>query len=140
MDINKIIIERSDKRRIHFIRYLKKPYWYFVKEFSDRSAYDFIVRSLHLPPHEDSGYMSLDIEWGFAVECKEVAADKFCNFLKEQVGKYVVDENDRINNWISGNGWYEFKDVTNTDKWLADYYTYQQENKTTTSSIQTMLF
>ena len=51
-------------------------------------------------------------------------------FWKENKGRYFLGES----------GWYEFKDLSNTDKWLADYCSPQQENKTSASVIQARLF
>jgi hypothetical protein len=56
------------------------------------------------------------------------------------VGTYRLDEDESINKWLGDDGWYEFKDVSDTDKWLADYHSFQQENKPTVSTVQTMLF
>lgn len=140
MDISQIVTQRSDKIRIHFIRYVENPSWYFVINYSDKRAFDFIVRTLHLPPYEESGYMSLDIEWGFALDYEDADGDKFCNFLKAHVAQYVLDKNPHVNNWISGHGWYEFKDVSNPDKWLTEYYSCKPENKASASTIQATLF
>jgi hypothetical protein len=140
MDINKIVTKRAQKTRVHFIRSLKQPTWYFIKAASDKWAYDFIVRSLHLPPHENSGFMDLEIEWAFAVECERVDENEYGDFLRTRVGNYVPDEDDGVNKWINGYGWYAFKDIDNPDKWLTDFHSFQQESKTTVSTVQITLF
>ena len=140
MDLSKVVSNRSDKIRIHFIRYLKNPTWYFVKVHGDRGAYDFVVRFLHLPPYENSACMHIDVEWAFAVDCEEVDKEKYCDFLKERIGNYILDEDDSINRFLRGSAWYEFKDISNTDKWLATYYSWLQENKIHSSPIQATLF
>ena len=140
MDIKEIIPNSSEKIRIHFIRYIQQPNWYFVKVYSDRRAYDFIVRSLHLPPHGESGYKHLDVEWAFALECENVDRNDYCDFLKNHIGTYTHDEDESINSWITGNGWYEFKDISNPNKWLADYKTFQKENRVNLPAVQAVLF
>lgn len=140
MDINKIVTNRSEKRRIHFFRYLKNPFWYFMKAYSDKDACEFILKSLHLPPHENSGYKHLEVEWAFAVGYEAEHKDKYFYFLKNKVGTYVLDEDESVNQWLGDNGWYEFKDVSNTDKWLAGYYSFQKDNRRISPVIQTSLF
>jgi hypothetical protein len=140
MDINKIVTNRSDKRRIHFFRYLKNPTWFLIKSYSDRDACEFILKSWHLPPFEDSGYKDLKVEWAFAINYETAYKDAYLNFLKTKVGNSVLDEDDSINSWIGDNGWYEFKDVSDTDKWLTDYNCFQQENKESIPIVQAVLF
>lgn len=140
MDINKIVTHRSEKRRIHFFRYLKNPSWYFIKAYGDKDACEFILKSLHLPPYENSGYKYLDVEWAFAISYEVAHKDTYLDFLKNKIATYVPDEDESINKWLGDDGWHEFKDVTDTDKWLTDYYSFLQENKANVSAVQTMLF
>jgi hypothetical protein len=72
-----------------------------------------------LPPHEESGYKDLDVQWAVAIECENVDKNDYCNFLKDHVGTYVLDEDESVNRWLTGNGWYEFKDIGNPSTWLT---------------------
>lgn len=130
MDIKEIIKTVSDKTRIHFIRNLKKPDHYIIKEFSDKGAYQFILKSLHLPPHQDSGYKDLKVQWAFAIECEGIDKSKFCYFLKHQMGKYLPDEDEGTSNWLGDNGWYELFDINNPAKWLESFHNYQMQRQT----------
>ena len=127
MDINKIISNRSDKIRVHFIRYLKQPNWYFLKAENDRWVFEFILKSHHLPPYENSGYKDMEVEWAFALENEN--AKNYCEFLKHEIGVSVSDEDESVNKWIGNNGWYEFKDIANTGKWTTDYYSFKKEKE-----------
>lgn len=140
-----IIKQSSSNSRIHFFRNTAQPDWFFVKEFSDKKAATFYLCSRHLPPHEDSGYEDLPIEWAFALEFGNANSDRFINFIREEKGIKHGDESDRRVRWIGVNGWYEFTDIKNTDKWLNDFYDFQKQRqkelqKSNVDAIQTTLF
>ncbi len=85
---------------------------------------------------ENSGYQKLELEMGFTL--KTDAPESFLHYLTENVATNNIVHPDY--NSQNFRAWYEFKDVTNPDKWLTDYYSFQQENKATVSTVQTMLF
>lgn len=85
---------------------------------------------------ENSGYPKIEIKPGFIIELD--APESFFSFLADHVStnhvshpKYDVE---------SYRAWYEFIDLSNTDKWLTKYYSWQRENIRSTSAIQTRLF
>ena len=85
---------------------------------------------------ENSGYQKLELEMGFTL--KTDVSESFLDFLSENVAtNHIVHPDYNSQNFRA---WYEFKDVTNPDKWLTDYYSFQQENKANVSTVQTMLF
>jgi hypothetical protein len=123
---------RAAKTRIHFFRNLNFPNLYFIKAWSDICAIDFILKSTHLHPFEDSGYMDLAIEWAFAIECGEFEGyeiEKYLNFIKNSIAKLVSGGNPAEDRWITGNGWYQIDDINNTDKWLNDFFIYQKNQQ-----------
>jgi hypothetical protein len=122
------IIKQSSKNiRIHFFRNMEQPDWFFVKDFSDKRAETFYLCSRHLPPHEDSGYEDLPVEWAFALETDDVRVDDFLNFIRYQKGIKQGNPEDPKVKWIGANGWYEFRNIENRDKWLNDFYEFQNK-------------
>jgi hypothetical protein len=85
---------------------------------------------------ENSGYPKVDIELGFIF--KTDAPDSFLDYLTEKVATNHIAHSKY--NDVVFRAWYEFKDVENADKWLADYYSYQNENKASSQVIQAVLF
>lgn len=137
-----IIKQPSKNIRIHFFRNTEQPDWFFVKKFSDNRAITFYLCSRHLPPHEDSGYEDLPIEWAFALEADDGIIDKFFSFICYQKGIKHGNPEDRRVRWIGENGWYEFTDIKNTDKWLNDFngFQNQQLQKINNNGKQIVLF
>lgn len=85
---------------------------------------------------ENSGYQKLELEMGFTF--KTDASESFLDYLTEIIAtNHIIHPDYNSQNFRA---WYEFKDVTNPDKWLTDYYSFQQENKANVSTVQTMLF
>ncbi|NJO90960.1 MAG: hypothetical protein HC831_19855 [Chloroflexia bacterium] len=101
----------------------------FVANFRDQQAVEFYLKSRHLPPHEESGFVDLPIEWVFALEVGDTRVEDFLNFICYQKGIKKGDPEDSRVKWIGSNGWYEFPDINNTDKWLIDFYDFQEQQK-----------
>lgn len=85
---------------------------------------------------ENSGYPKVDIEMGFIYRTD--APESFLDYLTEKVATNCISH-PRYNDPVF-RAWYEFKDVSNADKWLDDYYSYQNENKVSSGVIQAVLF
>lgn len=124
-----IIKHSSANIRIHFFKNTECLDWFYVKDFSDKRAEIFYLCSRHLPPHEDSGYEDLPIEWAFALEVGDTRIDDFLSFIRYNKGIKQGDPEDRRVRWIGENGWYEFADIDNTDKWLNDFYDFQKQRR-----------
>lgn len=140
-----IVKEPSSKVRIHFFKNTNHPNWYFVKNFNDRTAEHFYLCSHHLPPHEESGYMDLPVEWAFALEIGEASSEKYLQFIRDIKGIRYDDPEQRITSWIGSNGWYEFKEKPNSEKWLDEFYEHRNQRrqellKASTNGMQTALF
>ncbi len=140
-----IVKQKSTNWRIHFFRNTHHPEWYFVSKDYDKRANDFVLKSHHFPPHENSGYEDLPIEWAFALEFANANAEQFLNFIRYEKGTKHIDEQQRVRNWIGDNGWYEFTDIKNTDKWLNDFYDFQNQRieeiqKANRNGMQTTMF
>jgi len=84
----------------------------------------------------NSGYPQVDIEMSFIF--KTDAPESFLDYLTEKVATNHIAHS-KYNDGVF-RAWYEFKDVKNVDKWLADYYSYHNENKSSSKVIQTVLF
>ncbi len=72
---------------------------------------------------------------GFYNSAKQ-EAEMFINYLKN-----VVSTNYKEDNFLGG--WFELKDITNTNKWLTDFYIYQGQResiKSNNTSRQITLF
>jgi hypothetical protein len=123
-----IIKQPSANLRIHFFRNTNNPDWFFVKQFYDESAESFYLCSRHLPPHENSGYEDLSIEWAFALELNGTNTEKYLQFIRSVKGTRHNNRELREDSWIGINGWYEFADIKNTDKWLDDFYEFQKRS------------
>ncbi|MEO8146049.1 MAG: hypothetical protein ABI723_00365 [Bacteroidia bacterium] len=124
-----IIKEPSANVRIHFFRNTNHPNWHFVRNFTDKRAISFYLCSRHLPPHEESGYQDLPIEWAFALEFGETDDNKYLKFVREEKGIKHTDETESVAHWIGENGWYEFTDIKNIEKWLVDFYEFQKQQR-----------
>lgn len=97
---------------------------------------EHIKRLTHGKGFENSGYPKIDVEMGFTI--KTDAPDSFFEYLVEHVAtNHIPVEKYNVEIYRA---WYEFKDVTNPDKWLNDYYSYTPENKANASTVQAVLF
>ncbi len=140
-----IIKQPSPKLRIHFFRNMNHPDWYFVKQFIDKNAEHFYLCSHHLPPHENSGYQDLPVEWAFALDLNDVNYEKYLKYIRSVKGIRHNNEELCEDRFIGDNGWYEFTDIKNTDKWLNDFYDFQKQRyqelqKANGNGMQTALF
>lgn len=122
---------------IVFYKSNEHPNFYLVYRGANGiKPHEHIKRMTHAKGFENSGYPKINIEVGFVL--KPDAPDRFFEYLVEKVatnhipaGKY--DEG-------TFRAWYEFKDVSNTDKWLSEFYAWQRQQRTNASAIQTSLF
>ena len=92
--------------------------YYIVYKSGDGINAEKWVRKLNnIGEFENSGYDKVDVSLGFVF--KTETNDKFFDYLIEQVATNHIHHP-----FYSGKnfrGWYEFKDVSNPDKWLADF-------------------
>lgn len=85
---------------------------------------------------ENSGYPKIEIEIGFVI--KTEAPDAYFMFLIQQIATNHIPlpkYNDAM-----FQGWYEFKNVSNPAKWLADFYSIPPATNENPSVIQAVLF
>lgn len=94
-----------------------------------------IKKMVHSEGYEDSGFPKIEIEIGFVI--KTDAPESLFEYLVERVTTNHI----HIEKYNEGTfrAWYEFKDVSNPEKWITDFYSYQQKNKSGTSTIQKVL-
>lgn len=140
-----IIKQPSPNSRIHFFRNTEQPDWFFVTNSKDKWVAEFYLKSHHLPPHENSGYEDLPIEWAFALEVGDTRIEDFLDFIRYQKGIKHGNPEDSQVSWIGANGWYEFPDINNIDNWLNDFYDFQKKKyedsrKANKNGMQTSLF
>ncbi|MBI1780761.1 MAG: hypothetical protein HYR66_05270 [Sphingobacteriales bacterium] len=112
------------------------PDFYFIYKGKNGVNAERMLRNFsNTGEFENSGYPKIEIEMGFTL--KTDAPESFVDYLTENVAtNHIVHPDYNSQNFRA---WYEFKDVTNIDKWLTDYYSLQ-ENKANVSTVQTMLF
>ncbi len=122
---------------IVFYKSKEHPEYYLLyKGANGINAERMLKKLTNTGEFENSGYKKVDLEMGFVL--KTDASESFLDYLTEKVAtNHIVHPAYDGQNFRA---WYEFKDVTNVDKWLSDYYFYKQENKTNGSTIQAVLF
>lgn len=122
---------------IVFFKSKEYPDFYLIYKGKNGENVERTLRNLtNTGEFENSGYPKVEIELGFTL--KTDAPESFLDYLTERVAtNQIAHPNYNTQNYRA---WYEFKDVTNPDKWLADYYFFQQKSKTNVSPVQTMLF
>lgn len=122
---------------IVFYKSKEHPGYYFIYKGRDGVNAERMLRTLtNVGEFENSGFPKVDIEMGFIF--KTDAPDSFLDYLTEKVATNHIAHS-KYNDGVF-RAWYEFKDVKNADKWLTDYYTYQQQNKTSVQVVQAALF
>jgi hypothetical protein len=122
---------------ILFYKSKEYPGFYFIYKGKNGANAELMLRNLtNTGEFEDSGYPKVELEMGFTL--KTDAPESFLDYMTETVAtNHILHP---TYNTHTFRAWYEFKDVTNPDKWLTDYYSFQQENKANVSTVQTMLF
>lgn len=125
-------MEQRDPYQIFFFRHLHHPNRYFVKMFREDIANEYYRNVRHLNDYsKKNGYEFLEIEPPLvAIEINDnIIRNRFLNFLREKIAVRIMDENPDIAEWIGNNGWYEFTDINNTEKWLNDFYAYDNRRR-----------
>lgn len=140
-----IIKQPSIKRRIHFFKNSEHPVWYFVKDLRDADAIAYYQRGHKIPPHENSGWFDMPIEWAFALEFGDANGENYLQFIRNVKGVRHSNEELAVDRFIGDNGWYEFADIKNKEKWLNDFYEFQNHRqeelqKANRNGMQTALF
>lgn len=122
---------------IVFYKSIEHPNYYLVYRGKNKcKPEEHIKRLTHGEGFENSGYPKIDVEIGFVI--KTDAPESFFEYLVEKVATNHIPI--AMYNEGTFRAWYEFKDISNTDKWLSDYYSCQEQNKTNASAVQAMLF
>ena len=118
-----------------------KNYYLIYKGPNKVDPQYWLEKLTHTGEHTESGYGHLEIEIGFTLQTE--AHDSFVDFLVEHVATNHIDNPDYdISTFRS---WYEFTDIKNTEKWLADFYEFQKQKrqelqKANGDGMQTALF
>ena len=123
---------------IVFYKSKEHPGFYLLyKGMNGHKPQEHIKRLTHTDGFENSGYPKIEIEIGFVI--KTDAPDSFFEYLVEEVATNHIP----VSKYDEGKyrAWYEFKNITEADKWLADYHSYQQVKKINNpSTVQAILF
>ena len=118
-----------------------KDYYFIYKAGDGVDPYDMLGKITHTGEHVNSGYTHDEIEMGFVL--KTEAKGDFIDYLIEHVATNHIDNSEYDNPTFRS--WYEFKDISNTEQWLNDYYAYDNRRrdeflKANNIGVQTSLF
>ena len=126
-----------DKRKICFFK-SNHSNEYFVRIYKAKDAKISADRVNHRNGHEESGFKHFDCEVVLMVDVPDDIynqIDKVADFIKSTFGKKTTEDS-----FLAECGWYEFADLSNTDKWIADFYLWKQKIRIGSAPLQTSLF
>jgi hypothetical protein len=121
---------------IIFFRNKANPDYYFIyKGGNNVDAQLRLERYTHTGRLHNSGYPKIDVEIAFVL--KTDLSDKFFNYLADMIATNHMPDKD-YNCGGSFRAWYEFKDLSNPQKWIESFIQYQREqDKKKSIKIQT---
>jgi len=131
------------KTKICFFRDNHNPKEYFIRVYSEEEAQHKTNCFNHRNGMEKSGYPHIECELALALDIPDNVncnKEELVHFIIKQFGK-KTRESTFLGEW----GWFEFSEVTDTDKWLNAFSAYriqsQQESiAANNSGRQTALF
>ena len=118
-----------------------KDYYFIYKGRNGLDPNTMLEKITHTGEHADSGYYHEEIEMGFVF--KTEAKGDFLEYLIEHIATNHIPNLEYDN--ATFRSWYEFKDLSNTEKWLNDFYEFEKNRyaeflKENNIGVQTSLF